>query len=138
MAETLHLKVVTPTGCVVDQRATAFTARSEMGELCILPGHCLLLTALVPGPMQVETADEPPTRYALDRGFLEAGPHAVNVITDHCLHPSDIDADQARKEIAELETALEAQGRETPEGNLTLQKLDWARARLSMAEQATN
>ena len=132
MADTLHLKVVTPTGCVVDKPVTAFTARSEMGEFCVLPGHCLLLTALVPGPMKVEEAEREPTRFALDRGFLEAGPAAVNVITDHCLAARDIDADKAKEEIASLESELEARGSDTPEGKLTLQKLDWARARLQV------
>ena len=39
MADTLHLKVVTPTGCVVDKPVTAFTARSEMGEFWVLFGY---------------------------------------------------------------------------------------------------
>ena len=66
MAETLHRKVVTPTGCVVNQHVNTFTARSEMGEFCILPGHCLLLTALVPGLMKIEVAETEQIHQSLD------------------------------------------------------------------------
>jgi F-type H+-transporting ATPase subunit epsilon len=134
MAGTVHLKVVTPTGCVLDQPVKAFTARSDLGEFCILPGHCLLLTALVPGPMKVEASDKAPKSFALDRGFLEAGPDEVNVITDNCLAVEDIDADKTKLEIADLESALKDQDLETPGGKLSQRKLDWARARLSVVE----
>lgn len=134
MAETLHLKVVTPAGCVVDRPVLSCTATSDEGELCVLPGHCLLLTSLRAGRMVVESEGEAPVTYAVDRGFLEAAPDRVNVITDHCLAASDIHAAEVDEEIRDLESLLREQDIESVEGAQIARRLAWARAQLLISE----
>ena len=106
MASTLSLKVVTPTGPVVEKAVTAFTARSEIGEFCILPGHALLLTSIAAGRMIVAAGEGAKETFALDTGFLEAGPGHVHVITDHCEAAGDVNAEAVKGEIADLENQL--------------------------------
>ncbi len=130
MAETLHLKVVTPSGCVVDKPVLSCTATSDVGELCVLPGHRLLLTSLMAGRMVVETDGADASTFAVDRGFLEAAPGHVNVITDHCLAASKIDAEQVGAEIRELESLQKEHDIDSIEGTETTRRLAWARAQL--------
>ena len=134
MAETLHLKVVTPAGRVVDKPVFSCSATSIVGELCVLPGHRLLLTSLKAGRMVVETEGEEPATYAVDCGFLEAAPDRVNIITDHCLATSEINKEQVAEDIRELESLLKEQDIETVEGAQRARRLAWARAQLFLSE----
>ena len=133
MAETLHLKVVTPKGCVLDTPVESCTATATQGEICVLPGHCLLLTSLAAGRMIVKLEEGKET-FAVDQGFLEAAPNRVNVITDHCISADDIDVDHTLIEISELEKELENKDTASPEVQPTIRRLDWARARLRSAK----
>jgi ATP synthase F1 epsilon subunit len=133
MADALRVKVVTPRGCAVDETAAAFTARSEVGEFCILPGHALFLTSIAAGRMIVKTKEGEPKTFALDEGFLEAGPDRVQVISDHCLAAEDVDEEAAREEIASLEDQLKSADL-TPADRAALnRKRAWAEARLGVA-----
>jgi F-type H+-transporting ATPase subunit epsilon len=132
MTDALRLKVVTPKGCAVDETATAFTARSEVGEFCILPGHALLLTSIAAGRMIVKTEEGGPKTFALDNGFLEAGPDRVQVITDHCQAAEDVDEEAVRQEIASLEDQLKADDLSPADRAALNRKLAWAEARLGV------
>ncbi len=132
MGKTLNLKVVTPNGPVVEKDVESFTARSTEGEFCVLPGHALLLTSIAAGRMIVK-ADEKDQTYALDTGFLEAGPEHIHVITDHCQAAGDVDTDSVKEEIAEIEKQLEDDGLDSAAQEELKRKLGWAEARLGVA-----
>jgi F-type H+-transporting ATPase subunit epsilon len=133
MAKTLSLKVVTPTGPVVEKVVTAFTARSDIGEFCILPGHALLLTSLAAGRMIIAGDEGGEETFALDTGFLEGGPGHVHVITDHCEAAGDINAEAVKGEIADLENQLKDNALAPALRTELTRKLAWAEARLGVA-----
>jgi F-type H+-transporting ATPase subunit epsilon len=128
MADTFQLKVVTPDGAVLDKPVASLSATTEAGEITILPEHCLLLSALYPGPMVARIANEDDTVLVLDTGFLEAAPDHVNIISEHCVEAADIDVAAIAQEIAALSAALEEADPEAPTAETLRAQLAWTRA----------
>ncbi len=130
MAEAFRLKVVTPSGGVYDENVAAVTVRSEVGEFCMLPGHCRILAALEPGRMLIAANDGGSASYAIDEGFLEGGADHVNVIIQRCVPVAEIDEAAVRREADALASALVGMSEEDPERAERALALRWAEARL--------
>ena len=131
MSETLHVKVVTPTGSSLDEKTASFTASSEMGEFCIMPNHRNIMASILPSRMVVEQIGGGTVAYAIDRGFLEAAADHVNVITERCISAEDLDKSEITKEAASLEEKLTAMDSGAPEAQEIIRALEWAKVRLS-------
>ncbi len=80
MAETFHLKVVTPRGAALEEEITSLTITTDDGEITALPGHCLLLSSLTAGRMIVFRGAHDPLSYVAASGYLEIGPDHAHVI----------------------------------------------------------
>ena len=133
MAAAFRLKVVTPSGGVFDGDVASVTARSEVGEFCMLPEHCRLLTALEPGRLLVARPDGAVAAFAVDAGFLEGGADHANVIVGRCVAAAEIDEAAAAKEAAELRAALAPLAEDDPQGAELRRSLAWAEARAEVA-----
>jgi F-type H+-transporting ATPase subunit epsilon len=131
---TLELKVVTPQGPVIDEIVDAVTARSDLGEFCVLPQHRLILAALEPGRLIVARTGGETDTYAIDKGFLEGGPDHANVITQRCAAPEEIDAGEVKAEIEQLEEQLDQMQITDPKREGVVDSLEWAKAKLSVVE----
>lgn len=66
----MKLRVLLPTGMLVDQEVTKVTAEAENGSFCLLPRHIDFVAALAPGLLsfEVETGEE--EFLAVDEGIL--------------------------------------------------------------------
>lgn len=129
MAAVFRLKVVTPSGGIFDDDVAAVTARSEVGEFCMLPEHCRILTALEPGRLLVARSEGAVEAYVVDEGFLEGGADHANVIVGRCVAVADIDEAAVKKEADELRAALAPLAEDDPEGVELRRALAWAEAR---------
>ena len=125
MADTFHLHVVTPSGAALKAEVSSLTITSKQGEITVLPGHCLLLSALRPGRMVTAAPNDAPKTYAVAGGYLEAGADHVNVICDRCKAADAVDADALPIQIADLEKKLAELDPESPELSVTDQELKW-------------
>lgn len=134
MAETLHVKVVTPKGSLIDEEALSFTARTALGEFCILPNHRPIMAAVVVGPMVIETGRGGKLAFALDRGYMEAGGDHVNLITERCISREKLDKSAIEGEVKGLEEEVTAMDAGSEEAAPVLDALAWAQARLQVAE----
>ncbi len=130
MTETLRVKVVTPSGSLIDEDAVSFTSVSSMGQFCILPDHRPIMAALVTGGMVTALPDGTKAIYALDRGFLEAGGDHVNVITEQCVPAEKLEAATLEAEIKDLENQLKELDLATDEAMELTAARDWAQVRL--------
>ena len=129
---TLELKVVTPQGPVIDEIVEAVTARSDLGEFCVLPQHRLILAALEPGRLLVQQEGGSSRTFAIDKGFLEGGPDHANIITARCVEDDEIDPEEVAAEVAELEQQLAAMEIDDPKREGAIEALEWARAKQSV------
>lgn len=66
----MKLKVVLPTGTLVEQEAVKITAEAENGSFCLLPHHIDFVAALVPGLLSFENAKGEEEFLAVDEGVL--------------------------------------------------------------------
>jgi F-type H+-transporting ATPase subunit epsilon len=136
MADFLRLKVVTPRGSRFDDDVLSFTARSDLGEFCLLPNHQPILAALTAGRMIAERKEGAKELFATSGGFLEAGPDHVNVMTENFADSKEIDKDALVGERASLEDRLAGLAEDAVERAQVQADLDWVRVRLEVKSQA--
>ncbi|TVQ90415.1 MAG: ATP synthase F1 subunit epsilon [Deltaproteobacteria bacterium] len=101
MAE-LHVDIVTPSSLVFSGTATELVAPLWNGEADLLPGHALYLSLLRGGVLTV-VGERGSERFVVGRGFVEAGPERVTVLTESCTPADQVDKAQAQQELKDLE-----------------------------------
>ena len=128
MADFFHLHVVTPKGAALETEVRSLTISSKQGEITLLPGHCLLLTAVEAGRMIVTADSGSKATYAVAGGYLEAGTDHVNVICDRCKAADSVDTEALPSQIDDLEKKLAKLPSDAPERSVTEDELKWLRA----------
>lgn len=134
MTESIRLKVVTPDGSRLDEEVASVTARSEVGEFCVLPSHRPILAALRAGRLLVKRADGETEEFVVDRGFFEGGPDHVNVITSGFATLGEIDVDDVESELAALQEKMAVIEKDDPASEGLLLEIEWAGARLDIVK----
>jgi F-type H+-transporting ATPase subunit epsilon len=80
---TMQVDVVAPDRSLFSGTATEVYARSQDGEIGILPGHQPVLLALAEGhPVRVRTDGGREETYALSGGFLEFRDNRLTILAD--------------------------------------------------------
>lgn len=79
--EPLHLKVISPTGVLLETDAEMIELPGEMGPFTILEGHAPLISALRSGTL-VYTHDGQEVRKEIGSGFAEVADDEVLVCID--------------------------------------------------------
>lgn len=126
MADSLHLKVITPLELVIDEQVDEVVGPGELGEFGILPGHVPFVTTLNPGFLKFKNGSETRT-LVVHGGLAEISDDNVRILTDSAENPSSIDTEAARKEIDDIKNLIE-----NNEGNR--KKLKELNFRLKLAE----
>lgn len=101
----LHVDIVTPQRLVFSGQAAEVRAPGWEGEFDILPGHTLFLSLLHGGVLELVTGNGS-QRFVIGRGFAEAGPDRVTILTDRCVAPDDVDKAAAQQDLVQLEDEL--------------------------------
>ena len=101
------------------------TAPAAQGEVCILPRHAPLLSALKPGEVKLEDAIGQTHFFYVSGGFLEVKDSSVTVLADHALRTLEIDRQRALEARMEAEQLLR---HSQPLEDRDVAKLDLARA----------
>ena len=99
--DTLQVELVAADRLVWSGEATVVNARTAGGEIGILANHMPILSLLAAGVVEVETPDGESWVAAVDEGFLSVAGNRVSILASHAEMASDIDADQARRELDE-------------------------------------
>jgi len=133
MADSVSLEIVTPDGVKLKEQVTEFTAPSVNGEFGVLPGHRPLLAALTTGIVTYVVAGEKHS-VAVGAGFVEVVDDRAVLLTERFIRKDQIDPVLVRKELKEVDEALEHFAGEMsgPEyGELVSREL-WAAAELDL------
>ena len=80
-------------------------APAAWGEVCILPRHAPLLTALQPGEIRLQNAAGDERFFYVSGGFMEVKDSTVSILADQALRTSEIDqqrAEEAREEAEQI------------------------------------
>lgn len=74
----MRVKLVVPSGMLLEQEAVKVVAEAQDGAFCLLPRHIDFVAALVPGILGLTSADGEETFVALDEGILvKHGPEVL-------------------------------------------------------------
>ncbi|MCB9680036.1 MAG: ATP synthase F1 subunit epsilon [Alphaproteobacteria bacterium] len=101
----LNVDIVTPEKVVYSGRADEVRVPGVNGEFGVLPDHALLLSLVKAGVVTVMNAGKS-TRYVVGRGFAEAGPDRVVLLTDSCESADGVDKAAARELLTHAEAVI--------------------------------
>jgi F-type H+-transporting ATPase subunit epsilon len=111
----LSVQVVTPDREVlVAEDATFVLAHGIDGDVGILPGHAPLMIALGAGALRVDRGDVQDWMIA-DGGFLQVSADQVIVLGEYVVLPDEVNVEQTRAEIVDLERRLSSPAEEASE-----------------------
>jgi F-type H+-transporting ATPase subunit epsilon len=133
VAETLHLRILTPRRELVDETVEMVTAEGALGQFGVLPKHIAYLTALEPGALSYRKPGGAETRLAVKGGYAEVRDDEVTILADEAIPAEDLRAGTARAAIDEASKALEAAPYGHPEHERSLRELRWAEVRAALA-----
>ena len=106
----LKVEVVSADRQVWSGEAVNIIARTVEGDMGILPGHEPVLAVLVPGVVEIVTADGRSESLVVDGGFISVAHGHVSVLAQDATLGHEVGMDEARKELAPLEAkALQGQ-----------------------------
>jgi len=86
----MNLKVLLPTGVLVQEDVAKVTAEAHNGSFCLLPKHVDFAAALVPGILSFETAGGREAFLAVDEGILIKCGEEVLVSTRNAVRGPDL------------------------------------------------
>jgi len=134
MAETIRLRVVTPTRLLLDEEVDEVTAPGALGEFGVLPNHIAFLTLLEPGVMSYKQGH---TRrfLAIKGGYAEVLDNTMTVLADAAEYAGDIDVEEARRVAQQAEKAMAVSDPEDREFIEAAAALRWARVQMTVANR---
>ncbi len=129
MADVLHIEVVSADRTVWSGEATRVIARTTEGDVGILPHHAPLLSLLVDGVVDVQTAEGETWVAAVSRGFLSVANNRVSILAEYAEASHEIDLEKARQDLERAKAAGENEDAATEAVRL-------AEAKIRAAERA--
>ncbi len=105
MAETLHLRVVTPERLLLDEAVDEVTAPGTIGEFGVLPNHIIFLSSLQPGRLSYQRGGQA-RLLAVSGGFAEVTDNVMTVLTDSAEFADEINVERARAALQAAEESL--------------------------------
>ncbi|QQK77979.1 F0F1 ATP synthase subunit epsilon [Salicibibacter cibarius] len=127
------VNVVTPNGNVYDNDADIVSAKTESGEIGVLPRHVPLVAPLVTSAVRVKNEGAEDS-ISVSGGFLEVRPDQVTILAETAELPADIDVDRAQKAKERAENRLNQDDEEIDQKRAQ-QALLRAEIRLKVAER---
>ncbi len=103
----LHVELVAADRLVWSGEATMVIARTTEGDVGILPNHAPMLSLMVDGVVDVQTAEGETWVAAVDAGFLSVANNRISILSEHAEMSHEIDLEKARTELERAKTAGE-------------------------------
>jgi len=101
----LHVELVAADRTVWSGEATMVIARTTEGDVGVLRNHAPLLSLLLDGVVDIETADGETLIAAVDAGFLSVANNRVSILSEHAELSHEINVERARLELEQAESA---------------------------------
>lgn len=132
----LKLEIVTPERAIYSGNADEVTLPGAVGELGVLPGHLPLVTLLKPGEVSASGGGTS-RHFAVGSGFAQVLPDRVTVLVSACQGAADIDIENARASLKDLESRMTKDDfKSDAELAQAAEELARVRARITVAERA--
>lgn len=106
MAATMQLDIASTESRIFSGKVESMVCTGTLGDMGILPGHAPLLSALIPGPVRLVTAEGQELIFYVSGGYVEVQPGVVNILADTAIRADDMDEAQAEQAKKDVETAI--------------------------------
>ena len=103
----LQVELVAADRLVWSGEAKMVIARTTEGDVGILPNHAPMLSVIIEGVVDVQTAEGETWVAAVDAGFLSVAHNRVSILSEHAEMSHEIDLEKARHEVERAKTAGE-------------------------------
>jgi F-type H+-transporting ATPase subunit epsilon len=131
----VHVEIVTPQARAFVGDADEVQAPGFLGEFGVLPGHSQFLSVVNPGVVTVHGSGSGGgvvKRFVVGRGFAEANPKGLIILTEVCEAAEDVDRAAAAKLLESAEATLASADPDSGEFANADRDAALARARLSL------
>ena len=95
----LQVELVAADRLVWSGEAKMVIARTTEGDVGILPNHAPMLSVIIEGVVDVQTADGETWVAAVDAGFLSVANNRVSILSEHAEMAHEIDLGKARQDL---------------------------------------
>jgi F-type H+-transporting ATPase subunit epsilon len=103
----LQVELVAADRLVWSGEAKMVIARTTEGDVGVLPHHAPMLSLMVDGVVDVQTADGETWVAAVDAGFLSVANNRISILSEHAEMSHEIDLEKARAELERAKSAGE-------------------------------
>ena len=103
----LRVELVAADRLVWSGEAKMVIARTTEGDVGILPHHAPMLSLMVDGVVDVQTAEGETWIAAVDAGFLSVAGDRVSILSEHAEMSHEIDLEKARHDLERAQAAGE-------------------------------
>lgn len=107
-----HLTIVTPEKIFYEEDVSSIIAPGSEGYLGVLTDHAPLITALIPGKLDIRNKKNEEKVFALNGGFLEVYKNKVTILADSIESPEQIDLERAQNAVERAEKRLKSKSPE--------------------------
>jgi F-type H+-transporting ATPase subunit epsilon len=104
--DTMLLRVVTPLGIAIEERAASIVLQTALGQIEVLPGHAPTVVLLEPGEMRARDANGADRVFAAGEGFAQVDGESVTAFSDMAEDADGIALGEAEEAKSRAETAL--------------------------------
>jgi F-type H+-transporting ATPase subunit epsilon len=103
----LQVELVAADRLVWSGEAKMVIARTTEGDVGVLPNHAPMLSLMVDGVVDVQTADGETWVAAVDAGFLSVANNRISILSEHAEMSHEIDLEKARADLERARSAGE-------------------------------
>ena len=103
----LQVELVAADRLVWSGEAKMVIARTTEGDVGALPHHAPMLSLMVDGVVDVQTADGETWVAAVDAGFLSVANNRISILSEHAEMSHEIDLEKARADLERARSAGE-------------------------------
>jgi F-type H+-transporting ATPase subunit epsilon len=128
----LQVELVAADRLVWSGEAKMVIARTTEGDVGILPHHAPMLSLMVDGVVDVQTADGETWVAAVDAGFLSVANNRISILSEHAEMSHEIDLEKARTDLERARSAGEYESEAEAE-----EAIRRAEARIRAVERAS-
>ena len=102
------VRLVTPTGAVLEEQAKSVSLSTAMGEIEVLRGHVPIVVLLVPGEMRLRAETGAERAFAAGEGFARIDQSSVTIFSDMAQDVEQIELEQEQEAKSRAEKAVAA------------------------------
>jgi F-type H+-transporting ATPase subunit epsilon len=107
-ASTLTLKVVSPTGVLLEMEASSVQVPGDDGSFGVLPRHAAMTALTASGMLRAKGADGQATEWVIHDGFAQVRNNVISILTRSAEQPEEIDVARAERAVERARGRLRA------------------------------